>query len=364
MKPRQFILLAAAFTLAACSTTKPSNEVAVKQQTPQLEEIASPAEAGHAKIAAAYVLQRPEGSKPHSVATLMTWTGVTQLYVSAFGKDQIEHFEAPSGKYIDSYGKTGSKLGELAGPGALAVFGESMFVAEETNHRISVFQMPEMRPMIFYGTKELTRPIAIATIFDKSNVLNTYILDATATGLEMKHFGLITTVASFEQREQTTVTASFKGAHKISNIVLNPSERASLSIDAENGQFIVALQGKFIAIDRNWQVATFAPLAAAPSSATSAVLWSCDGKATKGYWVVGTQGTDNNTQIWDRTTGTLVGDFTNERGLGASALFWQPTSIGFFPNGVLFATNSEANTVSAFGWDVIAKPLGLRKFCL
>jgi hypothetical protein len=364
MYPRKFLLVLATLTAAACSPVKPTVDVNTKPETPKSVEVVAPAQTGDAQIAAAYVLQRPAGSKPHSAVTLMTWTGVTQLYVSAFGKDQIEHFEAPTGKYIDSFGKTGSKLGELAGPGALAIFGESLFVAEETNHRISVFQMPEVRPMIFYGAKELTRPIAIATIFDKSNVLNTYILDSTATGLEVKHFGLITTVASFEQREQTTVTASYKGAHKISDIVLNPGERASLSIDADNGQFVVALRGKFIAVDRNWQAAVFAPLAAASSSSTSAVLWSCDGKATKGYWVVGAMGADNSTQIWDRTNGTLVAKFTSDKELGTSSLYWHPTAIGYFPNGVLFAMNSEANTISAFGWDVIAKPLGLRKFCL
>lgn len=101
-------------------------------------------------------------AKIDSVAVWQNPTGGGLLFITAKKTDEVFVCDALKGTSIKTLGETGSKAGQFAQPNGIAVIDNLLLVVERDNHRVQVFRLPELEPLIVFGASELKLPYGLA----------------------------------------------------------------------------------------------------------------------------------------------------------------------------------------------------------
>jgi len=78
------------------------------------------------------------------------------LYVNDFSNDRVQKFD-DKGAYLLQFGEPGSGNGQLNGPVGIVVHKDKVYVADNNNHRVSVFHLNGQFSLII-GSGQLRNP--------------------------------------------------------------------------------------------------------------------------------------------------------------------------------------------------------------
>ena len=86
------------------------------------------------------------------------------LFITGKRTDQIYVCDATTGTLINTFGSPGTESGQLKRPNGIAVFQDYLIVVERDNHRIQVFNLPQLESVLIFGEEQLKYPYGIAIV--------------------------------------------------------------------------------------------------------------------------------------------------------------------------------------------------------
>ena len=134
------------------------------------------------------------------IDSLAAWSDADQQLVFATAKQghRLVVLDAETGEAVRSIGQQGEGVGELRRPNGVATAGDLLYVVERDNHRIQVFSLPALEPVLVFGEAVLRRPYGIAArrqgqttdlfITDNYETPDETIPPSSELGERIKHF--------------------------------------------------------------------------------------------------------------------------------------------------------------------------------
>lgn len=312
---------------------------------------------------------RDESDNVDSPAVWHGKDGQHWVLATAKESDIIILYDAATGEKLNTFGKTGKALGELDRPNGIAIIDDYAIVVERDNHRIQVFSLPDLKPIGFFGEKELKLPYGLTVDFHDSKyqlfVTDNYempdesIPPADSLGHRVHHFSFSITNNQIEASHMNAFGAtSGEGVlFKVESILMDREYNRLLIADEYEMQRNVKvydLNGNFSGKTIPHQYFFYEP--------EGIVLWECQ-EDMSGYYVMTDQGKINNTfQVFDRKTLEYIGGFGGQITRNTDGLAITQKDFGPFKNGALYPVHDDGS-LTAISWDDVAKALDTRKNC-
>lgn len=338
------------------------------QQTPYATDI----QQGIAKpvvIRETYLTTRDTTDNVDSPAFWQNPNGESWVILTAKETDHLVVYNAATGQQIRKLGSEGRALGQLNRPNGISVVDDLLFVVERDNHRVQVFSLPNMTPILHFGTQELVKPYGLAIQKLTTGDYKVWVTDNYETPDEK-----IPAPAELNKRVHTW-TVSTKGNELIATHTGSFGEQKgpgvlyvveSIFVDPAHNQVLISeeredstcvkvydLKGKF--------TGQILGLGVFKGQAEGIALYPCGSNG--GYWILTDQSYEENVfHIYERGSLVHLGSFKGEETLNTDGIWVSNQAFKGFPKGAFFAVHDDGN-LAVFDWSSLAAKLKLDKAC-
>ena len=321
----------------------------------------------HKVIAERFLTARDERDNVDSPAIWHGPAGQHWLLATAKSTDVMLVYDAANGAFLQRFGGTGTGPGTFKRPNSVGIIGDVLLVVERDNHRVQVFQLPGFQHLGFIGEHTLRRPYGMTTFRVAGDTCALYVTDnyETAAGgippdsllgerVRQFRFGVQGGLLWSEEVRAFGERGGAGALRKVESLWADPAQDRLLVADELQLEVkIYTLAGQFTG-----QVLGQGIIRTEPEGIA---LYTCGADA--GYWVV----TDQNLQrnlfcVFDRKTLAFLGAFSGRITRNTDGVALTQVPFGPFARGAFFAVHDDGN-VAAFGWEEIARTLGLRDDC-
>lgn len=297
------------------------------------------------------------------ISGLATWQGPGGqhwLFAAGTKADRLLLFEAASGERKLYVGQTGTALGQMAGPVAVATTSDLLFVVEAGNHRIQVLGLPDFTLLGTFGDAELKRPIGLVILPMTDGTLQALVLDgATAAPGQPTAAELAARLRRFSLvREGYTIRATaLAGEAPSSGPGALVAPLSAVWDYAQNRLLVLDQRGDapvLVALDGAGQFQEAISLAGAGSPRSLTYLPCGNG----GFWLLGEDSAGRSqVRILDAATFAPRGVFRSRTAVNATGLAAIATTPAQ-PAGAVYLSNDGKGAV-AFDWAEVSKVLGI-----
>lgn len=316
-----------------------------------------------------YLTPRDTADNVDSPTFWVTPTGEPWVIVTAKETDRLLVYNATTGKLLRKYGTTGTALGQLDRPNGVSVVDDLLFVVERDNHRVQVFQLPDLKPLAVFGAELLQKPYGLALHKTAENSYRLWVTDNYETPDEQ-----IPPVGELGRRVRVwdvrrtgdKLSATPAGAfgattgpgvlYVVESIYADPIHNQLLvSEELEDSTCVKVydLQGRFTG-----QVLGQGLF---KGQAEGIALYPCGEKS--GYWVLTDQSYKANIfHVYERGSLVHLGSFKGETTLNTDGVWVTPQAFEGFAKGAFFAVHDDGN-LAVFDWALLAERVGLKQTC-
>ena len=190
------------------------------------------------------------GADVDSVALWRDSKGGALLFVTAKQANAVYACDGLTGKIVATVGKPGKGLGEFSRPNGVAVIDEYLIVTERDGHRVQVFDLPSLKPVLFFGQEVLLLPYGL-TVFRSGGGYELYVTDDYPVGnasRRVKHFRLVKSEGVLDAK-LINVFGETRGPgvlQKVESILADPTrDRLYICDEATREIKIYSLAGQF-----------------------------------------------------------------------------------------------------------------------
>jgi 3-phytase len=290
------------------------------------------------------------------------WVLATAKYT-----DVLVIYDANTGETIRRVGGSGTAPGQMERPNGVAVIDDLAIVVERDNHRVQVFRMPEFTPLGTFGDTLLTMPYGVAVHptgaageymlyvtdnYEQSDdvIPPDSLLDRRVQQLRMRVAGNTATAEHVRAFGATSGPGVLKVVESIAVDTVHDRLMIAEELEIASHIKVYDTDGEF--------TGTIIGEGMFPHQAEGIILYECG--SADGYWITTDQDRTVNTfHVFDRASLEHVGSFRGELTRNTDGIALSQRGFGDFPNGIVVAVHDDGS-VAAFGWDAVAKALGLR----
>lgn len=311
-----------------------------------------------------------------SIALWLSPDNETWLIATAKDGAELVVFDADTGLERRRVGGPGKELGQFARPNGIAVFGDTLFVAERDNGRVQVLALPDFEPLGSFGEGKLVTPYGLWVHETAPLELEVFVTDSYQNGdgspppldklnRRVKIFRVSLgdffgeTAAIDARLERSFGSTEAAGAvrwiesivgDELNDRLLIPEEYIATSPGALR---VYSMRGEFSG--RNVGEGLFG------GQPEGLALYACaDGS---GYWIAADQQTDDNRfHVFDRERLDYLGTFSGDEVRFTDGVVLNAIASERFPAGAFYAVHADSG-VAAFDWRDIATALNLRERC-
>ncbi len=301
--------------------------------------------------------------------------GETLVFASAKASDEILIYNGDTGELLRKFGEPGAALGQLSRPNGVFVVDNLLFVVERDNHRVQVFGLPEMKPIGFFGQRELIAPYGLWVRKIRA-YYEVMVSDGYMAGEDKHGDGIIPPPAQLNERFKRYLVGAFENevqANRLDSFGSTDPKGAikvpeSLWGDEIFGRMLIAEEEKSSGTRlKEYSLADFSYTGRDvgaelfKAQAEGIALWHCrDGS---GYWIAADQFKDHTVfHIFERTSLEHLGAFAGNTTGNTDGVWLNQSPTKAFPAGVFYAVHDD-QALAAFDWRDIAKAFGLTEIC-
>jgi 3-phytase len=252
-------------------------------------------------------------------------------------------------------------------PNGIAVIDDLALVVERDNHRVQLFQLPSLKPLLVFGADDLKQPYGLWVRPQKDSyeviVSDNYMSPQNEDlppplaelGQRFKRYQLKRVPAGWQAKLMGSFGETTEaGAIRIAESVFGDVENDRLLLaeeDVATGTRLreYDLEGRYRGRDIGADLFK--------AQAEGMALMRCEGGA--GFWIATDQFKDRSLfHIFDRKTLNHLGAFAGEKTANTDGVWLDQTADARFPQGVFYAVDDD-QAVAAFDWRDIANALNL-----
>ncbi|TMN17573.1 phytase [Pseudoxanthomonas sp. X-1] len=361
---RASLLLLAGLLLVGC-TSLPRSEPA--PMPPAVVQAPAP----DAVVAEAWLSAPLPQAELDSLAVWPTEDGGAWVIATAKASNQLVVFDADSGERLRTVGGPGEGPGQFGRPNGIAVWGDTVFVAERDNHRVQALSLPDFRTRGFIGADTLRLPYGLWLRETAPDVLELLVTDSFMADFRSGQLPpreqMDQRVRRFEVELQPDGSLQARAAgsfgdtgqagmlRMVESIAGDPAHDRLLIADEDRrvGSTLrdYTLEGRF----RGDSLPVFL------ADAEGVALWDCE--LDDGWWIAADQLTPTLFRVYRRDTLAPVGTFTGKVVAQTDGVALFAAGTARFPDGALFAQHDN-QSIAAFDLREIARALHLRGGCL
>lgn len=358
-------LLIGSFCLAllgGCATTRPSTSA---PDAPKARV------AVDAVIPEAWVSTDNAADELDSLAVWPTEDGHAWLIATGKSGHNLAVYDAETGQRLRNVGSRGSGPQQFNRPNGIAVFGDTLFVAERDNHRVQVLQLPDFTPLGMIGEDVLRVPYGLWVRETGPDQLELFVTDSFMADFKT---GTLPPMAELDQRVkrfEVRLGSDGKLESKYLGAFGDTTKEGALRMvesiagDAAHDRLLIAEEDRRVGSTlRDYTLDGLYRARSLPlfdADAEGVALWACD--AGEGYWVAVDQLGPTVFRIFDRASLQPLKTFSGEVVANTDGQVLYAAGLPRFPAGALFALHDD-KAVVAFDLRDIARALGLSDSCM
>ncbi|HEY5803983.1 MAG TPA: phytase [Lysobacter sp.] len=359
--------------LCACATTAPTtahdgHEPEPDEKASQRDPLLAEARIPHKVVTESFISAATPEDNIDSPASWRSPDGKRWVIATAKATDMLVVYDGDTGKALRTAGGTGTALGQLQRPNGIAVIDSLALVVERDNHRVQLFQLPELKPLLVFGGGDLRQPYGLWVRAQKDSyeviVSDNYMSAQNEDlpppladlGQRFKRYQLRRVPGGWQARLMGTFgDTSEAGAIRIAESVFGDVANDRLLLaeeDVATGTRLreYGLDGRYRGRDIGADLFK--------AQAEGMALARCaDGS---GYWIATDQFKDRSLfHVFDRDTLKHVGAFAGGKTANTDGVWLDQSASARFPQGVFYAVDDD-QAVAAFDWRDISRALSLR----
>lgn len=325
--------------------------------------------AADAVVPEAWISTPVGGDELDSVAAWPTEDGGIWLIATAKSSHRLAVYDGDSGRRLRTFGGPGNGPGQFKRPNGIAVFGDAVFVVERDNHRVQVFDLPDLIPRGSFGEEQLQVPYGLWLHETGPGELEVLVTDSFMADFKA---GLLPPMAQLDQRvkrfrvtfEGAGLQADYLGAFGDTGEDGALRMVESIAGDPVHGRLLIAEEDRRVGSTLR-EYSLNGPyrgrnLPAFDADAEGIALWACSFE--DGYWIAVDQVTPTLFRLFDRVTLEPRGVFTGELVANTDGETIHASPTARFPAGALFALHND-QSLAAFDLRDITRALRLRDDC-
>lgn len=356
--------------LVACTTTpKPAHDLEPDEKGAQADPLLSQAGVPHQVVAEAFITAATPADNIDSPASWRAADGTRWVIATGKASDTLVVYDGDSGRTLRTVGGPGTALGQLQRPNGVAVIDNVLLVVERDNRRVQMFQLPDLKPLLAFGSDDLKQPYGLWVRAQKDSyeviVSDNYMSPQNEDlppplaelGQRFKRYQLRRVPGGWQARLMETFGDTGEaGAIRIAESVFGDVANDRLLLaeeDVASGTRLreYGLDGRYRG--RDIGAGLF------KAQAEGMALARCSGGG--GYWIATDQFKDRSLfHVFDRDTLEHVGAFAGKKTANTDGVWLDQTPSARFPQGVFYAVDDD-QAVAAFDWRDIARALSLRE---
>jgi 3-phytase len=360
-------------TLCACATTAPSpprngHEPEPDEKTAEVDPLLSQAGVPHKVVAEAFITAATPADNIDSPASWRSADGKRWLIATGKATDKLVVYDGDSGKSVHSVGGPGTALGQMQRPNGIAVIDSYALVVERDNHRVQMFQLPDLKPLLVFGGDDLRQPYGLWVRAQKDS----YEVIVSDNYMSPQNEDLPPPLAQLGERFKRYQLRRVPGGWqaRLMGVFGDTGEAGAIRIaesvfgDVGNDRLLVAEEDVAIGtrireygLDGQYRGRDIGAGLFKAQAEGMALARCADGS---GYWIATDQFKDRSLfHVFDRDTLEHVGAFAGGRTANTDGVWLDQSASSRFPQGVFYAVDDD-QAVAAFDWRDIARALSLR----
>jgi 3-phytase len=307
-----------------------------------------------------------------SVATYAGAPDASWLFATAKEGNVIRIYNASTGALVRDLGSTGVGSFEFRRPNGILTLDGMLVVVERDNHRVQVFDLPELETVGIFGDSELVKPYGAYMRSVGADRYELYVTDNYETADEQVppeselgrrvHLFTIDVIrddggavhAINAAHTRAFGATSGPGALRVVESLWGDPEHDRLMIAEEDPAGGRVIKGYSFAGQFSGEIVGAGVFEVQPEGIA---LYRCADGA--GYWITTDQSDGRNVfHLFDRRSLAHAGAFQGATTRNTDGVWLSQEPLPGFPAGAFFAVHDD-QAVAAFDWRDIASELGL-----
>ncbi|WP_425600246.1 phytase [Lysobacter arenosi] len=359
--------------LSACATTAPApprngHEPEPDEKTADVDPLLSQAGVPHKVVAEAFITAATPADNIDSPASWRSADGKRWLIATGKATDKLVVYDGDSGKSVRSVGGPGTELGQMQRPNGIAVIDNYALVVERDNHRVQMFQLPDLKPLLVFGGDDLKQPYGLWVRAQKDS----YEVIVSDNYMSPQNGDLPPPLAQLGERFKRYQLRRVPGGWqaRLMGVFGDTGEAGAIRIaesvfgDVGNDRLLVAEEDvatgtriREYGLDGQYRGRDIGAGLFKAQAEGMALARCADGS---GYWIATDQFKDRSLfHVFDRDTLEHVGAFAGGKTANTDGVWLDQSASARFPQGVFYAVDDD-QAVAAFDWRDIARALSLR----
>lgn len=356
--------------LTACATTAPDAGHAPEpdEKSAQADPLLSQAGVPHKVVTEAFITAATPADNIDSPASWRSADGKRWLIATGKATDKLVVYDGDSGMSVRSVGGPGTALGQMQRPNGIAVIDNYALVVERDNHRVQMFQLPGLKPLLVFGGDDLKQPYGLWVRAQKDS----YEVIVSDNYMSPQNEDLPPPLAQLGERFKRYQLRRVPGGWqaRLMGVFGDTGEAGAIRIaesvfgDVGNDRLLVAEEDvatgtriREYGLDGQYRGRDIGADLFKAQAEGMALARCADGS---GYWIATDQFKDRSLfHVFDRDTLEHVGAFAGGKTANTDGVWLDQSASARFPQGVFYAVDDD-EAVAAFDWRDIARALSLR----
>lgn len=358
--------------LTSCASTPTESE----PDGPRPEPMLATSGMLHVAVQEAFVTASTHEENVDSPAAWVTAEGKVWLFATSKATGRLMMYDGETGADLRRVGTAGEGPGQFLRPNGIFVFNDLLLVVERDNHRVQVFNLPDLKSLGSFGQNDLLQPYGLwVREMTAGKGIEVIVTDAYMAGEYPNGDDIAPPLPELGKRMKryfVDIGSDGLSARLVESFGDTTAEGAiripeSIWGDVANDRLLIAeedtrsgtavreynLAGKYRG--RTIGKDLF------KAQAEGITLWACDDGS--GYWITTDQYLDRSLfHVFDRKSLKHLGAFAGEKVGNTDGIWLHAQATTRFPNGVFYAVHDD-QAVGAFDWRDIAKAMSLRTSC-
>ncbi|MGO4220986.1 phytase [Lysobacter sp. TAF61] len=338
------------------------------EKSAQADPLLGQANVPHQVVAEAFITAATPADNIDSPASWRSPDGKRWLIATGKATDKLVVYDGDTGKSARSVAGPGTALGQMRRPNGIAVIDSLALVVERDNHRVQVFQLPDLKPLLVFGGDDLKQPYGLWVRAQKDSyeviVSDNYMSPQNEDlppplaqlGDRFKRYQLRRIPGGWQARLMGTFGDTGEaGAIRIAESVFGDVANDRLLLAEED--VAAGTRLREYGLDGRYRGRDIGADLFKAQAEGMALARCADGS---GYWIATDQFKDRSLfHVFDRNTLEHVGAFAGGKTANTDGVWLDQSASARFPQGVFYAVDDD-QAVAAFDWRDIAKALSLR----